>query len=105
MSITEYGLFTCWIASIEVYGHSGHILEVGTPSVWRLGLSGLLTTLNIQLEAKDHELHHWNNDFNYCKRTQLWDKVFGTFDEDNREKAATVSLESSKPSTPRKNSQ
>jgi len=95
-TMTEYGLFTCWICSIEVYGHSGHILEVDQPSVWRMGLSGLLQTFNIQLDAKDHELHHWNNDFNYCKRTQVWDKVFGTFDYDNREKAAEVSLEPSK---------
>jgi sterol desaturase/sphingolipid hydroxylase (fatty acid hydroxylase superfamily) len=96
MTTTEFGLFTCWICSIEVYGHSGHILETNSPSVWRMGLSGLLHTFNIQLEAKDHELHHWNNDFNYCKRTQIWDKVFGTFDYENRDKAAEVSLEPAK---------
>lgn len=92
-TMTEYGLFTCWICSIEVYGHSGHILAVDQPSVWRMGLSGLLQSLGIQLEAKDHELHHWNNDFNYCKRTQIWDKVFGSFDYNNRGRAAEVSLE------------
>jgi len=96
MTVTEFGLFSCWICSIEVYGHSGHILETDAPSVWRMGLSGILQTFNIQLEAKDHELHHWNNDFNYCKRTQIWDKVFGTFDYDNRDKAAEVSLEPAK---------
>jgi len=100
-SMTEYGLFSTWICSIEVYGHSGHVLEMNEPSVWRMGLSGLLQTLGVQLEAKDHELHHWNNDFNYCKRTQLWDKLFGTFDYENQEKAAKAGLEETKP-TPRK---
>lgn len=106
LSVTEYGLFTSWLVAIEVYGHSGHVLEVEEPSNWRLGLSGLLTTLGIQLETKDHELHHWNNDFNYCKRTQAWDKLFGTYDYDNKEKAAEACLETKRPEkAPRKNSQ
>jgi len=101
-TMTEYGIFSTWICSIEVYGHSGHILDCDEPSVWRMGLSSLLQTLGVQLEAKDHELHHWNNDFNYCKRTQLWDKLFGTFDWHNSQKAANVSLEEMKPAEERK---
>jgi sterol desaturase/sphingolipid hydroxylase (fatty acid hydroxylase superfamily) len=101
-TMTEYGIFSTWICSIEVYGHSGHILDCDEPSVWRMGLSSLLQTLGVQLEAKDHELHHWNNDFNYCKRTQLWDKLFGTFDWHNSQKAANVSLEEKKPEEERK---
>merc|ERR1712012_1351211 len=48
-SITEYGLFTSWLVAIEVYGHSGHVLDLEEPSNWRMGLSGILTTLGIQL--------------------------------------------------------
>jgi len=93
MTLMEFIVFSSWIVSIEVYGHSGHILELDEPSVWRLGMSGLLCTCGIRLDTKDHELHHWNNIVNYGKRLQLWDKMFGTYDWDNMEMAVTASLE------------
>jgi len=93
MTCTEFAFWSWWICSIEVYGHSGHGLDNNTLSIWRFGLCGIFSNLGFMMEQKDHEIHHWNNKFNYCKRTQLWDKIFGTFDYHNREIAGDVAGE------------
>jgi sterol desaturase/sphingolipid hydroxylase (fatty acid hydroxylase superfamily) len=94
--LTEFAMYAAWICAIEVYGHSGQILGMDEASVWRFGMSGLLSTFGIRLATRDHELHHWNNTCNYSKRTQVWDKVFGTFDYLNQEKASQQGLEEDK---------
>lgn len=93
MQLQEFIMFSCWIVSIEVYGHSGHVLDNDSPSVWRFGMSGILCTLGVRLDTKDHELHHWNNVVNFGKRMQLWDKVFGTYDYENRDLAVWACLD------------
>lgn len=83
MTVTEWAMYTCWLTSIEVYGHSGLVLDQNEMSLWRMGLSGILTGFGVRLMTKDHELHHWHNTVNFGKRTQIWDKLFGTYDYTN----------------------
>jgi len=93
LTLTEFSLIICWFASIEIMGHSGLVLPMNEHSVWRYGMSGILSTLGIKLMVKDHELHHWNATVNFGKRTQCWDKLFGTYDESNLERCAEACLE------------
>lgn len=92
MTETEWAIYTTWMVSIEVYGHSGLVLDKNEMSLWRMGMSGILTSLGVRLMAKDHELHHWNNTVNYGKRTQIWDKLFNTYDYKNLPKVSDACL-------------
>lgn len=62
---------------IEISGHCGK--ETKTSSfpqcIW------LPRYLNIELYAKNHDLHHTSNNCNYSKRFSLWDKCFGTYSD------------------------
>jgi len=70
-----FKLIMTYKSFIEISGHCGK--ETKTSSfpqcIW------LPRYLNIELYAKNHDLHHTSNNCNYSKRFSIWDKCFGTY--------------------------
>jgi len=92
MTVSEHALYISWLLLVETQGHGGLVLSEHESTGYRMGLAGLMTFFDILLEPVDHELHHWNNTKNYGKRLPVWDKVFGTYDYENKQLCADACL-------------
>ena len=71
----QSSLVLVYIDFIEISGHSGKRI---TSSCFPL-FFWLPRLLGIDLYTDDHDLHHSTSTFNFSKRFNLWDRVFGTF--------------------------
>ena len=74
-SLFMYKLIMSYKTFIEISGHTGKKPNGSSFAqfFW------LPKFLGIELNTKDHDLHHTLNNCNYSKRFSLWDKVFGTY--------------------------
>lgn len=79
-SLFQYHLLLVYKEFIEISGHSGKRLfptSCFSQCIW------LPRFFGIQLYTEDHDLHHSANNCNYSKRFNLWDKMFGTYSQEN----------------------
>ena len=76
ISYLQFNLITVYKSFIEI---SGHIGKKTYPTCCFSQFIWLPKSLQIELYAEDHDLHHSLNNCNYSKRFSLWDKLFGTY--------------------------
>ena len=71
----ELGVAKTYLLFQELYGHAGvqHRGRNFGPAPW------LVSWLDIELRAEDHQRHHIQASCNFSKRFSLWDKLLGTF--------------------------
>jgi sterol desaturase/sphingolipid hydroxylase (fatty acid hydroxylase superfamily) len=80
VTLFQYHLLLVYKEFIEISGHSGKRLRPTSSfsqCIW------LPRFFDIQLYTEDHDLHHSANNCNYSKRFNLWDKMFGTYSQEN----------------------
>jgi len=79
-SLFQFNVFLFYKTFIEISGHCGKKLFPSgcfTQFIW------LPKFLDITLYTEDHNLHHYKNNCNYAKRFSLWDKLFGTYENNH----------------------
>lgn len=78
----EFYLLTVYLTLQEIGGHTGKQMyptSSFSQCIW------IPRMLDIQLYTEDHDLHHTHRKYNFSKRFNLFDKIFGTY-----KKAITV---------------
>jgi sterol desaturase/sphingolipid hydroxylase (fatty acid hydroxylase superfamily) len=76
ISYFQYLLIKMFLTYIEIGGHTGKETKntCSFPQfIW------LPKMFNIELYTRNHDMHHYNQKYNYSKRFSLWDKIFGTY--------------------------
>jgi sterol desaturase/sphingolipid hydroxylase (fatty acid hydroxylase superfamily) len=79
LTVFEFFMISVYKQYTELAGHSGKMLAPASSFPQCIWLPRLL---NIELYAEDHNSHHKLNKCNFAKRFSLWDKVFGTYNQD-----------------------
>jgi sterol desaturase/sphingolipid hydroxylase (fatty acid hydroxylase superfamily) len=83
-TLTAIFWYKTWI---ELGGHVGK--DVRSPSfpqcIWMPQILGM------ELNARDHEMHHIQPNCNFSKRFSLWDRLFGTFAEHRSNQKQSIS--------------
>jgi len=80
-SFFQFILISTYKVFIEISGHLGKKINSTsfTQCMW------IHKLLSIELKVEHHDLHHTLNNCNYAKRFSLWDKIFGTFKDENKD--------------------
>lgn len=80
LSEMQFFMFLIFKSIIEISGHSG----VYAKDCSFIQCMWIPKLLGIELNIRDHYIHHAKFNYNYAKRFSLWDKTFGTYYQDNK---------------------
>lgn len=89
LSLYQSSLMIIYKTIIEISGHTGKRLY---PISSFPQLIWLPKFLGIELYSEDHSIHHTHYTYNYSKRFSIWDKMFGTYKEQDYSQSKKIEI-------------